>query len=131
VRDSIYDSPIINTVVRCRQAVSFRTQPSQPRYSLHRRLGGPQSRFRRFEKKETFLPFPRIEPAFLDGPACSLVAKTEYAATRLLICGAESNNKVIETSDAISESKHADKELSPRVRPRHPTLTTVYSTSTT
>ena len=74
VQDSKYSSPMINSGVRCRWAVSFWTRPTQPRYPLNRRLGGPQSRSRRFEKHKNFFPLPRIEPAFLGGPACRLVA---------------------------------------------------------
>jgi hypothetical protein len=44
-----------------------------PQYSLHRRLGGPQSRSGCHGEEKNLLPLPGIEPQFLCRPAHSVV----------------------------------------------------------
>jgi hypothetical protein len=47
-----------------------------PRYSLDRRLGGPQSHSRCSDEEENSQPLPGIESYNANHPPCSLVAHT-------------------------------------------------------
>jgi hypothetical protein len=55
---------------------SSRSTPSgkSSRYTLDRRLDGPQGQSRLCEEKENFLLLPGIEPRFLHFPAVILIA---------------------------------------------------------
>jgi hypothetical protein len=50
----------------------YYSQGKSPRYALHRRLGGPQSRSGRGEEEKNFRPPARIEPPNHHRPAHSL-----------------------------------------------------------
>ena len=59
--------------------VSFVPRPlypwrKSPRYQLNRRLGGPQSRSRRFGEVHSFFSLPGIELRYLGRPARNLVS---------------------------------------------------------
>jgi hypothetical protein len=50
-----------------------------PRYPLHRRLGGPQIRSRRGGEEKNSQPPPGIEPQNSARPACSVAILTELS----------------------------------------------------
>jgi hypothetical protein len=57
----------------CLYRLSLYPWKNTPRYSLYRRLGGAQSRSRRYGEDKNLLPMPGIETRFLDRRARILV----------------------------------------------------------
>jgi len=65
--------PIRDLDIRLRSADNLQLPPLYPRYSLYRRLGGPQSWSGHFEEEKNLLPLRELEHTIVE-----LAAEKEY-----------------------------------------------------